>query len=367
MGDVTTRTKRRPRKREGGPGPGGADGGRKRAGGAPGGDPLQDPLGDGAVQMLADPLEGGAGTAVQFDEKNGPLEAVDTVLGMTGGTPNAKAVTSFAAEIRKISLSLKKAGTDVLSPDDRDQLAAAATLLDWAKKTTDLGNGVTNWVEKAIDMRKRAKLSDPLQDTNRAGGASKALDDAKRVVDIARLFTQLASSKNMVAFQADIENKSAREAWATEVTNTFDTLGTILPDSIADTPMALPLRMFKGYLSAPKAYLAAFKAVLDRHIGKLDEAARLKYNPKLLSGDVVMWGGPLTMLYVRSSSCQPRGLDSFMGTTHRRLMTDKKINIWNASLDVGIKLLISEVETQISDPHKKYAWTEFLKNPDHWR
>ncbi len=360
MGEVTTKTQKRKRGRGDGPPAGGRP--------AAGGDTLQDPLGDGTVQMLADPLaEGGGNTAVQFDRKNGPLEAADTILGMTGGTPNAKAVTAFAAEIRKISLSLDKAGHDVLSPDDRDQLAAASTLLDWAKKTTDLGNGVTNWVEKAIDMRKRAKLSDPLQDTDRAGGAAKALDDAKRVVDIARLFTQLANSKNMVAFQADIENKTAREAWATEVTQTFDTLGTILPDSIAETPMALPLRMFKGYLSAPKAYLAAFRAVLDKHIGKLDEAARLKYNPKLLSGDEVMWGGPLTMLYVRSGGCRPPGLDRFMGETHTRLMKDKKINIWNASRDVGIKLLVSEIETRISDPHKKLAWTEYVRDPDHHR
>ncbi len=366
MGEVTTRTKKRRQRRESGPGVGGGDARPKRAGG---GDPLQDPLDEGTVQMLADPLEGGAGGAVQFeaDQKHGPVEAADTVLGMTGVMPNAKAVTSFAAEIRKISLSLKKAGTDVLSPDDRDQLAAASTLLDWAKKTTDLGNAVTNKIESAIEMRKRAKLSDPLQDTNRAGGPSKALDDAKRVVDVARLFTKLSSSKAMKDFQGDIEDASKRHAWAKEVTETFDLLGTILPDSIAETPMATPLRMFKGYLSAPKAYLAAFKAVLDRHIGKLDEAARLKYNTKLLSGDVVIWGGPLTMLYVRSSSCQPRGLDTFMAQTHRRLMKDKKINIWNASLDVGVKLLCAEIETQETNPHKKYAWTEFVKNPDNWR
>jgi hypothetical protein len=206
-----------------------------------------------------------------------------------------------------------------------------------------------------------------MQDTDRAGGAAKALGHAKTVVDVARLFTKLNNSTTMKSVQADFEDKDKRDAWAKEVTETFDLLGTIIPDSIANTPMATPLRMFKGYLSAPKAYLAAFQAVLNQHIGKLDEAARLKYNPKLLSGDVVIWGGPLTMLYVRSSSAQPRGLDTFMATAHKRMMKDKKINIWNASLEVGIKLLASEIETRESDPHKKLSWIEFINDPDHHR
>ena len=195
MGEVTTKKRQRRPAPTGDPGATGTSA-RK-------GDTLQDPL-DGTVQMLADPLaEGGAGDVVQMDAKNGKVAAADTVLSMTGATPNANAVTSFAAELLKLSEGLKKAGIDRFSPDDRDQLGAASTLLDWSGKTTKLGNAVTNWVEKAIDMRKRSTLSDPMQDTDRAGGAAKALGPAKTVVDVARLFAKLNSSKTMKAVQDD--------------------------------------------------------------------------------------------------------------------------------------------------------------------
>jgi hypothetical protein len=355
MGEVTTKLGTKRRRDQGGSPPPAQESG---------GDVLSDPLSGGTVQALGDPLAGD-GNVVQFDDKNGPIEGADTTLTLLGVTPNAKAVTSFAAELHKISGALNKSGDDILF-DDRELLAASATVLDWAKKTTELGNGVTNWIEKAIDMRKRATLADPLQDTNRVGGPIKAMGDAQKVLIAANAFTKLTSTEKMNAFLADIENKKAREAWATEVTTVFDELGKLIPDSISGTPMTTPLAMFKGYLSAPKNYLRAFRGILDSHLGDIDKKAGIdNYSIKVLSGGTIDWGGPLTMLYVNASSNRSvHGLAGFMKKTHRRLLKDSKINLWNASMDVGLGLVLAEIETRAPNPETKDAWLNFVRDPD---
>lgn len=320
-------------------------------------DPLTDPLSGGAQEHLADPLTSGGEGAVQME--GGGVLAGATKAGEVSGTQsNVMPLLAFANQLNQLSTKLNKAGDDIIF-DDKDQLAAAATLADWAEKTTKAANSVDNWYTRFKGRKDTTKLGGTPQDNNRAGGAAKAIGHAKSALEVASLLEKLADQSTVKEFLGDIESKQKRQKWAKHVTGIFDKLGSALPGAIAETPMGLPLAMFKGYLSAPKNYLAAFNSVLDKHLGKLDKAANLdNYDVKLLDGfgGPILWAGPLTNLYAGASNT----LADFMRQTQKRLQKKLKINLWNEPYTRGLALLRAEIVTSSQSEDTKAAWLQYL-------
>lgn len=264
--------------------------------------------------------------------------------------PNAAKLASGAAKLVTVGQQLAKQGKGVFF-DDKAILNSAQSIIDTAKAITELGTGVTAMCKEGSRLKSASE------------GLSKGADmtaHASRVVSAINLAASIADDSKLNDFLAKPDDPKKASEWAKHVGDTF-TKASKLVDGIPDGLLpGFVVSYYKGLLSAPANYIAAFQAIMQARYDRIDaETGGSSADQKAVEGEKVVWEGPLSGLFIGATFVQPSGLQGFMLNNR----TIGGMDLYQTPYSVGKSLLASAVQGsgQLTDDQRS-GWLNYLNS-----
>ena len=185
--------------------------------------------------------------------------------------------------------------------------------------------------------------------------ATEQLDRVSSALDAADAFLRILDDTALQNFRDDPTPENA-QAWATSVGETFTALSELVPESLERYPLLnFPLRMIRGYLSAPAAYIEAFVSIINDYTARIDASIGFFESPTgaaVAPDGQVLFRGPLSRMYCLA----PGALTAFM-RAHR----DDGIDLEEASASVAFGHLLHLIRESDQDPETRQQWIEYVQ------
>jgi hypothetical protein len=254
----------------------------------------------------------------------------------------------------------KTVSTKSQEQKDHPLLTAAGTIKSFGDGMVALGQLIEGWTYKDFEQIEEWKRSSNSQDLEKAG---KALQVVDILINSLRTIQEI---KTLEDKKEDLEKKPSLEtveAWADSVGNTFDAASKIpipgLPGFMAD--------YYKGLLSAPKAYIGAFKTIMHGRYNKIDDEADqplIGYHQYARGGDEsTSWKGELSSVFVQAWF-EPKlsdggTLPAFMKSHRKAFGTD----LYDMKQSQGVVMLVGAISTEVTgleNDRTKTSWVSLL-------